>query len=89
VTKAQKKGTIGKQLIESMREAVQIERGEVAPARVAMYTAAEAGVDAPEGLPLTDQQKMEIDRRLAEHDEDPSSAVPWERVRERLNKKYG
>jgi putative addiction module component (TIGR02574 family) len=43
----------------------------------------------PEGLPLTDQQKREIDRRLAEHDEDPSSAVPWEQVRERLYKKYG
>jgi len=68
---------------------VQIERGEVAPARVAMYTAAETRIDAPEGLPLTDQQKREIDRRLAEHVEDPSSAVPWERVRERLNKKYG
>ena len=43
----------------------------------------------PEGLPLTDQQKREIDRRLAEHDEDPSSAVPWEQVRERLYKKWG
>lgn len=43
----------------------------------------------PEGLPLTDQQKREIDRRLAEHDEDPSSAVPWDQVRERLYKKYG
>ena len=47
MTKAQKKGTIGKQLIESMREAVQIERGEVAPARITRYTAAETKVDAP------------------------------------------
>jgi len=47
VTKAQKKGTFGQLLIESAREAVQIERGEVAPARVTKYTAAEAKVVPP------------------------------------------
>jgi putative addiction module component (TIGR02574 family) len=43
----------------------------------------------PEGLPLTDAQKAELDRRLGEHQRDPDSAVPWEAVRERLYKKYG
>ena len=43
----------------------------------------------PEGLPLTEAQKAELDRRLEEHRADPHSAVPWEVVRERLYKKYG
>jgi putative addiction module component (TIGR02574 family) len=43
----------------------------------------------PEALPLTEAQKAELDRRLAEHEADPDSAVPWEEVRERLYKKYG
>ena len=47
MTKAQKKGTLGQQLIESAREAVQIERGERAPARITRYTAAEAKVEPP------------------------------------------
>ena len=40
-----------------------------------------------EGLPLTDEQKEIIDERLAEHRRDPSIAVPWEEVRERLRSK--
>jgi putative addiction module component (TIGR02574 family) len=38
---------------------------------------------------LTDEQKAELDRRLAEHERDPGSAIPWEVVRERLRAKYG
>jgi putative addiction module component (TIGR02574 family) len=34
--------------------------------------------------PLTDDQKAEIDRRLAEHERDPTRARPWEEVRARL-----
>jgi len=47
VTKAQEKGTFGHLLIESAREAVQIERGEAAPASVTKYTAAETKVVPP------------------------------------------
>jgi len=47
VTKTQKKGTSGQQLIESAREAVAIERGEKRPARITRYTAAEAKVEPP------------------------------------------
>ncbi len=43
----------------------------------------------PEGFPLSEAQKAELDRRLEEHRADPDSAVPWEEVRERLYKKYG
>jgi putative addiction module component (TIGR02574 family) len=37
-----------------------------------------------EQLPLTEEQKAVIDRRLEEHRRDPSSAVPWEQVKARL-----
>ncbi len=38
--------------------------------------------------PLTPGQMQEIDRRLAEHGRDPSRAVPWEDVRERLQARF-
>lgn len=47
MTKARKKGTLGRQLIESAREAVRIEHGKAVPARVTRYTAAEARVEPP------------------------------------------
>jgi putative addiction module component (TIGR02574 family) len=37
-------------------------------------------------VPLTDEQKAELDRRLEEHDRDPGSAIPWEQVRHDLLK---
>jgi putative addiction module component (TIGR02574 family) len=37
-----------------------------------------------ENLPLTEAQAAEIERRLAEHERDPSTAVPWEIARARL-----
>jgi putative addiction module component (TIGR02574 family) len=43
----------------------------------------------PEGLPLTEVQREELSRRVAEHQADPASAVSWQEVRERLYKKYG
>ena len=47
MTKAQKRGTFGQLLIESAREAVQIERGDATPARVTKYTAAQTKVIPP------------------------------------------
>lgn len=38
-----------------------------------------------EDLPLTDDQREVLERRLAEHQADPVSAVPWETVRARLD----
>jgi putative addiction module component (TIGR02574 family) len=34
--------------------------------------------------PLTADELDELDRRLAEHQRDPSTAVPWEDVKARL-----
>jgi putative addiction module component (TIGR02574 family) len=38
--------------------------------------------------PLTDAQKKEIDRRIDEHERDPSTALPWEEVRKWLWSNY-
>jgi putative addiction module component (TIGR02574 family) len=35
-------------------------------------------------LGLTDEQRAELDRRWAEHVENPDSAVPWSEVRRKL-----
>jgi putative addiction module component (TIGR02574 family) len=44
----------------------------------------------PQDLPpLTDEERAEIDRRLAKHERDPDAAVPWEDVRARLIAKFG
>jgi len=42
----------------------------------------------PEALPLTDAQRSEIERRLAEHARDPEAAIPWEEVRARLRQRF-
>ena len=47
-------------------------------------------VDSPEAAdlyPLTPEQVAEIDRRLAEHDRDPSTAIGWEEVRRNIERK--
>lgn len=31
--------------------------------------------------PLTDAQKIELDRRLADHEANPDDVVPWEEVK--------
>jgi putative addiction module component (TIGR02574 family) len=43
---------------------------------------ADAELDAL--VPLTEDQKAELDRRLATHEQDPGSAIPWEQVRRDL-----
>lgn len=41
--------------------------------------------DAPdEAIPMTPELAAELDRRLAEHEADPGSALPWEEVRARI-----
>ena len=36
---------------------------------------------------LTPEQAAELDRRLAEHEADPGSAIPWDDVRRGLTSK--
>jgi putative addiction module component (TIGR02574 family) len=39
--------------------------------------------------PLTDAQRAELRRRIAEHKRDPSSAIPADEVFARLRERYG
>lgn len=38
----------------------------------------------PESFYLSETQKKELDRRVKEHQANPSSAVPWETVQKKL-----
>lgn len=39
-----------------------------------------------ETLPYTEAQRREVRRRLEEHRRDPSTAIPWDEVRERIRR---
>lgn len=41
-----------------------------------------------DALPLSPEQIREFEQRLAEHEADPSSAIPWSEVRARLGRRY-
>jgi putative addiction module component (TIGR02574 family) len=40
-----------------------------------------------DGLPLTEEQKRELDRRLAILDADPGRTKPWEQIRAELDER--
>jgi putative addiction module component (TIGR02574 family) len=42
--------------------------------------------DAPEVLELSEAQRLELDRRLAEYERNPSSGSPWSEVKARVLK---
>ncbi len=43
--------------------------------------------DEDEALALTDEQREDLERRLAEADADPTGGSPWEEVRERIRQR--
>jgi putative addiction module component (TIGR02574 family) len=45
--------------------------------------------DAGDDFELTDEQKAEIDRRMAEHERDPGRAIPLEEFLARLRSRSG
>lgn len=38
----------------------------------------------PEEVPVSDELRADLDRRLAEFEANPEAGVPWEEVRERI-----
>jgi putative addiction module component (TIGR02574 family) len=38
----------------------------------------------PEGVPVTDAQRLELDRRLQDHRANPDASVEWAEVKPRL-----
>ena len=53
------------------------------------YDLIESVADAGDDFELTDEQKAEIERRMAEHERDPSSAIPLEEFMARLRSRFG
>jgi putative addiction module component (TIGR02574 family) len=43
--------------------------------------------DQHEALALTDEQREDLERRLAEADADPTGGSPWEEARERIRRR--
>jgi len=39
--------------------------------------------------PLTDEQKALIESRIEAHEKNPETAIPWEEVKGRLNRRLG
>jgi putative addiction module component (TIGR02574 family) len=65
-----------------MNKALMAELMELTPAeRIQLAEDLWDSISPEEMPPLTAEQIEEIDRRLAEHRKDPSTAVPWEEVR--------
>ena len=49
---------------------------------------AEEANAAPEVLPLTDEQRAELDRRLTEYDADPTTGVPMDEALNRIRAQF-
>lgn len=43
--------------------------------------------DDGDAIPLTEEQREDLERRLAEADADPTGGSPWEEVRERIRQR--
>jgi len=41
----------------------------------------------PEAVPLTDEQKRELDRRLQAYVENPSEGISWDELKEEVRKR--
>ncbi|MEL6231458.1 MAG: addiction module protein [Cyanobacteria bacterium J06627_3] len=41
-------------------------------------------LSSPEALPITDNQKQELNSRLAAYDQDPTAGASWQDVKKRL-----
>jgi putative addiction module component (TIGR02574 family) len=39
-----------------------------------------------DSISLTDAQKAELDRRIADYERNPADVIPWEQVKERVRK---
>ena len=49
---------------------------------------AEEAHTRPEVLPLSEAQKTELDRRLAEYDANPSSGIPMDQAIDRIRERF-
>lgn len=66
-----------------LRELLRLPAGDRAELAMALWESLTDGERDGE-LQLTDEQRAELDRRWAEHVENPGSGVPWSDVRAKL-----
>ena len=69
-----------KDTLTKLLELPATERVDIAMALWDSLTPAEQEAE----FDLTPEQLVELDRRLAEHIADPTSAIPWDEVRRKL-----
>ena len=66
-----------------LTELLKLPAGDRAELAMALWDSLSDGERAGT-LELTDEEQAELDRRWAEHLDDPSSAIPWSTVRSKL-----
>lgn len=71
-------------LPDRIAELLKLPPGERAKIAVALWESLTDAQRESEFV-LTPEEEAELDRRLAEHDADPDSAVSWEEVRRKLS----
>lgn len=67
----------------TLSQLLKLRAGDRAELAMALW-ASLSDVERDGELALTEEQGAELDRRWAEHLEDPGSAVPWSEVRRKL-----
>jgi putative addiction module component (TIGR02574 family) len=68
--------------LTKLLELAATERLDIAMALRASLTPAEQEAE----FDLSPEQRAELDRRLAEHNADPASAIPWDEARRKLRR---
>ena len=67
----------------TLSQLLKLPAGERAELAMALWDSL-TDAEREDELALTSEQKAELDRRWAEHLDNPSSAVPWSEVRRKL-----
>jgi putative addiction module component (TIGR02574 family) len=57
--------------------------------RAEQLALAEEILDSLAAAPLTDAQRAELDRRLADHRANPEDVIPWEEIEAEDRARYG
>lgn len=70
-------------MIRTLDELLKLPESERAEIAITLWDSVTESADVTV-LPLSVEQKAELERRLAEHERDPGSAIAWDEARRRL-----
>ena len=68
----------------NLEELLKLPPADRAELAVALWDSLTESPEAQARVPLPPEHVAELERRLAEHEADPTSAIPWEEVRRQL-----